>query len=213
MGLLAKTSKSNLLWAGADIYSAIKHPAADLHIAWKCSTSFQLKLPVAFCKHKYKKTCPHIYSTGVCWRNQTGVEKWQGNVTSCSWMNAQKNVCVCVSVFMSSLNLTLPSNSWAPLHGCQHKMTGPKGQVTESKECLKVVGRGGRCSGHWRGSFSSLLLQTSFNCSTWCSHTLNMHYRNPTEAPFSCSVMGEQGRDSAMKCKNPCRDQDLLKEL
>lgn len=34
------------------------------------------------------------------------------------------------------------------------------------------------------------LLRTSFNCGTWCTHI--MHYSDPTEAPFSCSDMGEQ---------------------
>lgn len=46
MRLLAETSKRNLLRAGADTDPAIKHPAADLHMARKRSTSFLLKVPV-----------------------------------------------------------------------------------------------------------------------------------------------------------------------
>lgn len=36
------------------------------------------------------------------------------------------------------------------------------------------------------------LRQTSLKCSTWCSHTHIMHYSNPADDPFSCSVMRER---------------------
>lgn len=57
MGLLANTSKSNLLRKGPDVYSAFTHPAAKLHVTRKkkkkkCSASFLFKLgsvPFASC--------------------------------------------------------------------------------------------------------------------------------------------------------------------
>lgn len=63
MGLLAKTSKSSLLRAEADIYSAIKHPAADLHNARKSSTSFPVGAtcgPLAFYKQEYDNRPTHF---------------------------------------------------------------------------------------------------------------------------------------------------------
>lgn len=50
MGLAAKTSKSNLLRAESDVPSAIKHPAADLHLASKRSLSFLLAFREGNCK-------------------------------------------------------------------------------------------------------------------------------------------------------------------
>lgn len=63
MGLLANTSKSNLLRKGPDVYLAFTHPAAKLHVTRrkkKCSASFLFKLAsVSFCI-LWTKQRPHI---------------------------------------------------------------------------------------------------------------------------------------------------------
>lgn len=103
------------------------------------------------------------------WKN------WQGNVTSCSRMNTQRNVCMS-GAHSSRLYQVLHRHRiacviWAPLLCCWHKTGAAEGQVTESQECLKVVAGGARCRGHWRGRRRGFFfpLRTSFNCITWCS--------------------------------------------
>lgn len=56
MGPLANASKSNLPREGPDIYSAITHPAAKLHITRKRSASFLFKL-AADGLHLVGQTC------------------------------------------------------------------------------------------------------------------------------------------------------------
>lgn len=99
-------------------------------------------------------------------------------------MEAQRNVCG--SFITSSLNLTPVSHIRpfsAPLGLCWCGTGGAEGQ---SRGCLKAERGGTRCKGHSEEEEDQIsVLHTSFLS----------RYRNHTEAPFSCSDVGEQWRE------------------
>lgn len=107
MGLLAKTSKSNLLHAGVDIYSAIKHPAADLHIARKCSTSFPVRTtcsPLAFYKQEYDNRPTHLSHWGQMKKPDKTRRKNDKLMLPpvVEWMH--KGMCVCLELIHQVLH-------------------------------------------------------------------------------------------------------------
>lgn len=83
------------------IYTTLE--SAPLPSCWNYLWSYSVSV------RRNMRTGPHIHPTEVGWRRPTcdGKKKWQGNVTSCGWMNTQRNASMS-GAHSSCLWLSLP---------------------------------------------------------------------------------------------------------